>query len=340
MELSPHDIRELVHNISSTVTAAAGSDVRFSGADPAGEEGSINYTQFQLVFREPLEDLYEATDEVVAAADAPDDGRAAGASPDEAGDRGFTRVVVQPRPLLNPDEDEDKAGGAKKDKKLVLKDDDPVPESVLDKVTIRVRKVPTLEKIWDTAGLDSRSQVSLWAMPATTVQNSVLTSKKSLVVNLGHYVAPGKSVDGKTSRLTLEISYKGRTGDFERILRELLPHPIKFDEVWKHGDGETGVWTWEGVSPDPMFTCLGSVTTSTAAEPDVRCVRCVPKKWLMPSQATPKRYWDDSGTGGKKGSFWVMSESGLLTVVAGHEKPQGIFYDLWKKSFKASEGLF
>lgn len=38
--------------------------------------------------------------------------------------------------------------------------------------------------------------------------------------------------------------------------------------------------------------------------------------------------WDDAGTEGRAGSIWVMNSLHLMAVGAGHEPPQGPFWDL------------
>ena len=49
--------------------------------------------------------------------------------------------------------------------------------------------------------------------------------------------------------------------------------------------------------------------------------------------------WDDSGTGGKRGSIWQINSLALLFAKEGHEAPEPPFLELTSKSFLASEGL-
>lgn len=325
MELKPVDVLGLMRNIAIiTTTTASKIAGAYSTSDSKLHHYKINFRQFAIAFRDPLENLYtSATDQLVAL------------EPSSGED--FKRVHVQPRRLF---EEEEKIP-SKDAAKLILKDTDAIPTSVLEKVRIRVHKVSRFAEVWSTRTLNTRSHASVWS-PFSEVTRSVLSDKKQLELCLGFYGTPGFNLPSKSKidRLTLEISFKGRSGDFQRIISDLFPHPVKFNQVWKQEQGGFGFWAWEGVPPDGMFACLGAIGTTTAEEPNVNVVRCIPKKWLMPSQITPTRFWDDSGTGGQMGSFWTMSSNGLLTAVPGHAKPQGIFYEFWKKEWNASEGLF
>ena len=48
---------------------------------------------------------------------------------------------------------------------------------------------------------------------------------------------------------------------------------------------------------------------------------------------TPKKLWDDAGTGGKQGSVWLVNSMGLMAVTRGHDPPTDTFYDLKSKRF-------
>jgi hypothetical protein len=66
-------------------------------------------------------------------------------------------------------------------------------------------------------------------------------------------------------------------------------------------------------------------------------MRCVTKRWLVPSKVTPKLAWADDGTGGRRGSFWIVNNLDTLWVTEGHDPPIGDFYDLWSLRFMANE---
>jgi len=68
-------------------------------------------------------------------------------------------------------------------------------------------------------------------------------------------------------------------------------------------------------------------------------VRCVPIGWCSIPKIMPTLVWDDSGTGGLKGSFWKVNSLNTLFATEGHSMPKGPFYDLTNKSFDAAQGL-
>ena len=48
--------------------------------------------------------------------------------------------------------------------------------------------------------------------------------------------------------------------------------------------------------------------------------------------------WNDQGTGGKKGSFWIINDMQMLAVTQGHQAPNiDNFYEFPKKKFRVSE---
>ena len=67
----------------------------------------------------------------------------------------------------------------------------------------------------------------------------------------------------------------------------------------------------------------------------------MPTAWTVTSQFAPKSYWDDAGTGGRRGSFWAMNSCHVLTITEGHDKPDGAFYDIrsGSKYLNAAEGF-
>ena len=52
-------------------------------------------------------------------------------------------------------------------------------------------------------------------------------------------------------------------------------------------------------------------------------VRCLPRRWVVPSKYEPKLIWEDSGAGGKKGSMWLINSMELMAVTEGHLPAQG-----------------
>jgi hypothetical protein len=64
-------------------------------------------------------------------------------------------------------------------------------------------------------------------------------------------------------------------------------------------------------------------------EPSKQCMRCVPAVWVVPSQRSPVKVWDDTGAGGgRPGSIWTINTMNMIAVVPGHDAPKETFYDL------------
>ena len=64
------------------------------------------------------------------------------------------------------------------------------------------------------------------------------------------------------------------------------------------------------------------------------CMRCVPAAWCVPTSVIPTKVWDDTGAGGgKPGSIWTVNSLDMVAVVAGHEAPKEVFYDLKNNRF-------
>lgn len=59
--------------------------------------------------------------------------------------------------------------------------------------------------------------------------------------------------------------------------------------------------------------------------------------WTCPARQSPRLIWDDSGSGGRKGSLWQVGSLGLLYATDGHEIPSGeVFFDLLPTPMPAS----
>ena len=70
-------------------------------------------------------------------------------------------------------------------------------------------------------------------------------------------------------------------------------------------------------------------------------MRCVPAAWCVPTSVTPFKVWDDTGAGGgKPGSIWTVNSLDMVAVIAGHEPPKEIFYDLKNNRFFVDQYAF
>lgn len=227
-----------------------------------------------------------------------------------------------------------------------------MPQAALEKVLIKIKKINNYAEIWTSHGTSSRHKASVWVPRVVTRKktNPMMGKNNVEIINLGHVGVAGFSnpKSDKIERFVIEVIRKGGVRDsaggrigLEEIVETLFPKPIKYRLVWKQEEGNKPFYGWEGIPPDSRYVCIGMIGTTSPNEPSLGEIRCVPLRWVVPTQYRPMKIWDDAGTGGKKGSFWTMSSLKTLFITEGHDKPEGIFYDIWtNKSFKASQGMF
>jgi Vacuolar protein sorting-associated protein 62 len=67
------------------------------------------------------------------------------------------------------------------------------------------------------------------------------------------------------------------------IVDALFPHPIRFREVWKQEGGAKSLYIWKPVPPNSAFVVLGMVATNTDEPPKNDTVRCIPRRWTVPT---------------------------------------------------------
>jgi hypothetical protein len=117
------------------------------------------------------------------------------------------------------------------------------------------------------------------------------------------------------------------------LVKKWFPHPIRFHQVWNQQRGGRKFYAWRAVPPSSAFIAMGMVGTTDEDPPSVECMRCVPMAWVKPTTMKPKLLWDDSGTGGRRGSVWLINSLNLIAVVQGHEAPKETFYEFQQKRF-------
>ena len=91
----------------------------------------------------------------------------------------------------------------------------------------------------------------------------------------------------------------------------------RFHLKWHKEDGEQKLYCWQAVPPDPKWVAVGMIFTTTADTPPLSALRCVPRRWVVPSTMQPTLLWNDAGSGGRPGSLWRMNEHGLLAANKG-----------------------
>eukprot|EP00938_MAST-03A_sp_MAST-3A-sp1_P006960 g6960.t1 len=223
---------------------------------------------------------------------------------------------------------------------------DPVPLEYLKKMEIKIKKHSDFDEVWTSQGIASRKKVSIWApeLDAYSMFTQLVRKPKEFVC-LGHYVNGSFKKPSRPKPLMLQIKDKGALAAFgmdsthemiDRFKAQYLPHPLRFHEVWNETRGKKPIHAWEPVPPKG-FVALGMVCTTSEDAPKKESMRCVPKSWVKETKAKPKLIWNDAGTGGAKGSFWVINEMQMLSVVQGHTAPKSTFYDFPKRVFMASD---
>ena len=228
-----------------------------------------------------------------------------------------------------------------KEKKFEKRD---IPPGVLEKLKVKIKKVPAFDKVWTSEGTNSRAKVSVWSVAS---QLTFLDRKNKIRACLGHYAVAGWQDpigDKKVERMTVEFTDTAtfslsQSRTLEWVIYQLIPHPVKYQQVWHQELGATTFFAWKPIPPSPDYVAIGMIGTTSPEEPPVEMVRCLPRRWVVPSKYDPKLIWEDSGAGGKKGSMWLINSMELMAVTEGHLPPKGPFWELFKPRFMASEGM-
>jgi len=227
-----------------------------------------------------------------------------------------------------------------KDKERMEKKDAITKENLM-KIQVKIKPVTSWDPIWTTEGIGSRTEISIWAQQSVS---RILYKRNKLRLSLGHYAVPntGKkgfasfhtlrppsNLKGFTIELTdLRVSTISRSGNLDEThVNYLLPYPIQYKIIWWHQSEENSVYIWKPIPPSSNYIALGCVATRKNEPPPVDAVRCINKGFLKPSKTKKQHLWDNSGVGGKKGSFWITNSLGLLSVTEGYDAPQSDAYD-------------
>ena len=119
---------------------------------------------------------------------------------------------------------------------------------------VKLKPVPQWERVWTSEGTNSRHQVSVWAVNKAT---TIWERSNKMRVSLGHYAVAGfidPSKDKKYERFTLEftdtstLSIK-HSAVLEMAVEQLVPHPIKYVQVWHSQLGNVQFYAWYGDMP-------------------------------------------------------------------------------------------
>jgi len=185
----------------------------------------------------------------------------------------------------------------------------------------------------------SRQKISIWE---PYVQSGAFRQNKDSF-SLGHFAGSGydnPNRDGK-DRLCVEVtdttgSWVGGSSWLPHVLDKYMPYPARFRLAWSVTHGSNPFYAWEPVPPGDEFVALGFIGSKVDKQPDVTCMRCIPRDWCKPSGYLAK-IWDDSGSGGRQGSIWIFNTLNLIGFVSGSDPPRQKGFDLKSSRFFLKE---
>jgi hypothetical protein len=221
------------------------------------------------------------------------------------------------------------------DRADIISRQEEIHDTALREIKVKVKDISSWRQVWSSEGTGARTQVTVWTPHIS--QHSVFKRNKYKVC-LGHYaVVMGQShhislrgalgisksakapsqLKGLTIELTdMDVSTLKKSSNLDEVhVNYLMPHPVGYKMVWwQPSTSDTGnLYVWRPIPPSDDFAALGFVGTNTNQDPPLDAVRCVNKGFLVPSAMKPTKLWDNAGTGGKKGSFWIVNSLGVCT---------------------------
>eukprot|EP00667_Euglena_gracilis_P005211 EG_transcript_5239 len=206
---------------------------------------------------------------------------------------------------------------------------------VLARFDVKVKLWNRFVEVWNSKAISSRSPVSIWNPIDLEGYRFQLKGHKRRV-SLGVYAAPGFQPPhlGRGPRPAL-VSFTDRhagpfgiSPDILTLLDRACPKPVRFHLVWAKRQGSRVLNVWAAVPPTDRHVALGMAATTGDEPPPLDCLRCVPRRWLVPAATAPVKVWDDSGSSGQAGSFWLVNNMQTLWVARGYDAPPGPFYDV------------
>eukprot|EP00475_Leptophrys_vorax_P033773 TRINITY_DN5365_c0_g1_i1.p1 TRINITY_DN5365_c0_g1~~TRINITY_DN5365_c0_g1_i1.p1 ORF type:complete len:729 (-),score=163.84 TRINITY_DN5365_c0_g1_i1:71-2257(-) len=225
-----------------------------------------------------------------------------------------------------------------------------IDAEILTKMKVKCKQVEHWAFVWDTTATKARKPISVWAPDLETFQKKQNLRRNKVRTCIGHYTITKvakrsgnkrKPPSGLTG-LTVDMTDRNTNRLFksnnlsEAHVNHLMPHPLKYKKVWSKLGGEVPLHVWRAVPPD-NFVAIGMIATQVDDPPPITAMRCVPRRWVKQVTDPPELVWEDSGTGGKRGSFWAVNSLRLLWVTEGHDPPEGPFYDIVANKLYASE---
>lgn len=215
-----------------------------------------------------------------------------------------------------------------------------VPLDVLRSIVIELVNHSSFTPVWTSEGMLCRKHVSIWA-PDQLVAGIVRVT--ALKISVGHYANQGfsdaraGSAYGVGRRTILQVrdrrAFRGYSSQayLQAVADHYCPRPTKYRQVWSQSRGRS-LFVWRPVPPSDAFVALGMVATTTPEPPPLEEARCVPKAFCRPGAQAPAHLWDDSGSGGKPGSIWLVNSSQVLWAAVGHCPPHETAWELATES--------
>lgn len=212
-----------------------------------------------------------------------------------------------------------------------------IHDKALHEIKVKLKDVSSWRQIWTSEGSGARQHATVWY---PHIKEHMVFGRNKYRTCLGHYAvvmgqghhislrgafhisksakAPS-NLKGTTIELTdLDVSTLSKSGNLDEVhVNYLMPHPVGFKMVWwQQNTSEAGnLYIWRPIPPSDDFVSLGVVATTTNAEPQLDAVRCVNKGFLVPATMKPVKLWDNAGTGGKKGTFWIVNSLGVCSIL-------------------------
>ena len=120
-----------------------------------------------------------------------------------------------------------------------------VPEHMLNAIKLKLQKLERLDELWRSAGIASKTKVSVWDGRLSTKR----LAKNRTRVCLGHFATNSWS-SPRGEKLVLELtdmSVNGFTSSkwLESIVYQSLPHPARFHRVWGLQTGTVPIFFWQ-----------------------------------------------------------------------------------------------
>jgi len=196
--------------------------------------------------------------------------------------------------------------------------------------------------VWNTDGTLAERPMAIWEPNVQTSSSMFGATDVKKRIALGCYATIGFAAPSSVPCLEVfDTDESGMFASHSRVhldhwFQVFVPHPIRFREIWSQRGGASAeggsksLHIWEPIPPNETFVAMGMVATRSAAEPPVKCVRCVPRAWVAQvPESQVDRFWNDSGTGGAPACFWAPmarnSPARLFRVTSGtftEQKPE------------------